>query len=284
MVIFSQAEAMNPSKRNTMEDVCVIHNPGEWESSRYSFVGVYDGHGGAFVLSLGTNASCLSYKLYTHFRIIGREMADFLKYALSFHVAEELNANNGCSVHSQIGRAFLAADAHAKFIGIHTSGSTVALCLMEEVMNKVNIITANVGDARICLYTKDFTYRMTTDHCPSVPSERNRIEETPGGIISRGRVGGILAISRSLGDQALKPYVIATPCIAQKTIQRDGNTFLIIACDGFWDVLSDTQAGALVREYVGTSDEKKTTVADFLVKEAIRLGTMDNVTIVVAWL
>jgi serine/threonine protein phosphatase PrpC len=45
-MIISKAEAMNPSRRTTMEDVCVIHQPGEWDVPDTTFVGVYDGHGG----------------------------------------------------------------------------------------------------------------------------------------------------------------------------------------------------------------------------------------------
>ncbi len=47
----STAEAMNPSRRNTMEDVHVAHPPGEWgcNDKEMTFVGVYDGHGGTIV-------------------------------------------------------------------------------------------------------------------------------------------------------------------------------------------------------------------------------------------
>ena len=44
----SAAEAMNPSRRNTMEDVHVTHSPGTWgcNDKEMTFIGVYDGHGG----------------------------------------------------------------------------------------------------------------------------------------------------------------------------------------------------------------------------------------------
>jgi protein phosphatase/protein phosphatase PTC1 len=48
ILTISKAEAMNPSRRNTMEDVHVSHAPGEWgcNDKEMAFVGVYDGHGG----------------------------------------------------------------------------------------------------------------------------------------------------------------------------------------------------------------------------------------------
>jgi serine/threonine protein phosphatase PrpC len=47
-MIISQSEAMNPTKRATMEDVCVVCKPGEWGApdKDMSYIGVYDGHGG----------------------------------------------------------------------------------------------------------------------------------------------------------------------------------------------------------------------------------------------
>jgi hypothetical protein len=50
-MIISQAEAMNPARRTTMEDVCVIRPPGAWGCSDDAvlYIGVYDGHGGACV-------------------------------------------------------------------------------------------------------------------------------------------------------------------------------------------------------------------------------------------
>ena len=44
----STAEAMNPSRRCTMEDVHSIHRPGTWQEQppHLTFLGLYDGHGG----------------------------------------------------------------------------------------------------------------------------------------------------------------------------------------------------------------------------------------------
>jgi protein phosphatase/protein phosphatase PTC1 len=47
-VTISIAEEMNPSRRNTMEDVHVVHIPGTWKCPNMTYLGVYDGHGGEF--------------------------------------------------------------------------------------------------------------------------------------------------------------------------------------------------------------------------------------------
>jgi serine/threonine protein phosphatase PrpC len=99
----------------------------------------------------------------------------------------------------------------------------------------------------------------------------------------------MLAVSRSLGDQVLKPFVIGEPhvCEREVALHDDGDStsqqrrsFIIVACDGLWDVISDQEACDLVLDYKGDKSE----VADVLVHEALRRGTTDNLTVVVSYL
>ncbi len=48
VLTISKAEAMNPSRRSSMEDVHVTYSPGEWgcNDEEMTYIGVYDGHGG----------------------------------------------------------------------------------------------------------------------------------------------------------------------------------------------------------------------------------------------
>jgi serine/threonine protein phosphatase PrpC len=61
------------------------------------------------------------------------------------------------------------------------------------------IYTANAGDARIVLGHGGDAYRLTKDHKTDDPDEVRRIEQS-GGFMFKGRVLGILAVTRSLGD------------------------------------------------------------------------------------
>jgi serine/threonine protein phosphatase PrpC len=151
----------------------------------------------------------------------------------------------------------------------------------------LRVTAANAGDARIVLgRTIDETVkplRLTHDHNTHDENEVHRIEQA-GGFVLKQRVMGILAITRSLGDHQLKPYVIATPYMQDVTISLEDDPFLIVACDGFWDVCTDQQAVDLVRFYQNDpSFHNGKTVADFLVDEALRRGTSDNVTVIVAF-
>lgn len=93
-------------------------------------------------------------------------------------------------------------------------------------------------------------------------------------------------ITRSMGDQLLKQYVNAQPHVQQvyapKTNwnEQSRSSFIIIACDGLWDVMSDRQAVELVNKYSGDKEG----VAQFLVDEGLKRGTTDNVTVIVAYL
>jgi len=105
----------------------------------------------------------------------------------------------------------------------------------------------------------------------------------PGGFLFKRRVLGVLAITRSLGDHVLKQFVIAHPAVQERQLELQNEeepTFLVIACDGLWDVMTDQEAVDLVRNYDGERSE----IAGYLVEEAIRRGTCDNVTAIVSWL
>ncbi|KAL7493057.1 hypothetical protein ACHAWT_002858 [Skeletonema menzelii] len=166
--------------------------------------------------------------------------------------------------------------------------------------------------------------RITEDHKSTDASEIERIKAA-GGTMIRNRVMGILAVARSLGDHGLKEFVIAKPHLsttvvkiaesdhdddndemdgsdnngkggAQPVTTNNTNTsstshpytngeFLIVACDGLWDVMEDDEAVSAVRAHVAKNGmASRTDVASILVTEALERGSTDNITVVVYWL
>lgn len=97
------------------------------------------------------------------------------------------------------------------------------------------------------------------------------------------RVQG-LAIARTLGDYAQKYYgksqVIATPEITHHTIQPD-DQFLILACDGVWDVLSSQEAVDIVKNALQENDNDPSIAAETLGKTAYDKGSDDNISAMV---
>jgi len=64
------------------------------------------------------------------------------------------------------------------------------------------------------------------------------------------RVCGDIAVSRSLGDARNQPFVVCEPYLFHtplSTNEGEVDEFLVLACDGVWDVLSDQEVVDLVR-------------------------------------
>ncbi|OCH84684.1 protein serine/threonine phosphatase 2C [Obba rivulosa] len=133
---------------------------------------------------------------------------------------------------------------------------------------------ANAGDARGVLCRAGRGIRLTYDHKGSDKQEAKRIMDA-GGFVMSGRVNGVLAVTRSLGDSSMKEYVVGAPYTTETELSEE-DEFLILACDGLWDVIEDQKAVELVR---GIVDPSK--AAQFLLEHAYENYSTDNVTVLV---
>ncbi|KAI1484225.1 PP2C-domain-containing protein [Daldinia eschscholtzii] len=132
------------------------------------------------------------------------------------------------------------------------------------------LYTANVGDARIILCRAGKALRLSYDHKGSDENEGKRIANA-GGLILNNRVNGVLAVTRALGDTYMKELVTGHPYTTETVIQPEIDEFIIIACDGLWDVCEDQDAVNLVR------DEKDPVAASKkLVDHALARFSTDN--------
>ena len=68
----------------------------------------------------------------------------------------------------------------------------------------MEIYCANAGDSRTVLSEKGNAVDLSYDHKPDLPGERSRIIKA-GGEVMDGRVNGMLALSRAMGDFDYKP-------------------------------------------------------------------------------
>ncbi|BFZ57758.1 mgpp2cl-1, protein phosphatase 2C-like protein 1 [Savitreella phatthalungensis] len=137
------------------------------------------------------------------------------------------------------------------------------------------LYTANAGDARVVLCRKGAAVRLSYDHKGSDAQEGVRVQNA-GGTILNNRVNGVLAVTRALGDSYMKELVTAHPYTTETVLIPGEDEFMILACDGLWDVCTDQEAVDLVR---GIEDPNA--ASKVLVEHALREYSTDNLTVMV---
>jgi serine/threonine protein phosphatase PrpC len=144
------------------------------------------------------------------------------------------------------------------------------------------VFFANVGDSRCVLAeTCDESASVsfaTADHKASAPAEVQRIRAA-GGFVSFGRVNGILSVARALGDHGLKQFVVSDPEVTQVPL-TDASRFIILACDGVWDVMTSDEASQIAWDAYRPHRSAQA-AAEAIKDTAMRRRTRDNVSALV---
>ena len=174
-------------------------------------------------------------------------------------------------------------------------GSTALILQLEKGKNDMyNIQVMNVGDCRAVLCNEyNIAMNLTKDHKPMMWEEKMRIEKLGGKITKEAgddpRING-LAVSRAFGDLDVLPYVTHVPEVFNYQVNVNSR-FVILGCDGVWDVLNSqeavdfvlremltTEANILLQNY-HTHTQKN--VAKKLGEYAIKKGSGDNISVVI---
>ncbi len=192
----------------------------------------------------------------------------------------------------------------------------------EEVLNQTTkkmLISANVGDSRAVLCRAGKAIDLTRDHKPNDPMERSRIESLGGRVDwfgpvdelgnpvthirsnsgKRRSVAGVyrinrnLALSRAIGDRSERPLVSSQVDIESIEL-NECDEFIILATDGLWDVWDSQEAVNFCKRVIArfaadksrkdSSERVRRKLSRILVKEALKRGSMDNITVVIIWL
>ncbi|KHN17892.1 Protein phosphatase 2C 37 [Glycine soja] len=146
------------------------------------------------------------------------------------------------------------------------------------------LVVSNCGDSRAVLCRKGVAIPLSSDHKPDRPDELLRVQSKGGRVIywDGPRVLGVLAMSRAIGDNYLKPYVISEPEV-MVTERTEEDECLILASDGLWDVVSNETACGVVRMCLKAdgSDRACSDASILLTKLALARHSSDNVSVVV---
>ena len=152
---------------------------------------------------------------------------------------------------------------------------------------------ANAGDCRtvMCVdYVADAYHVLTTDHAADT-NERERVRiENSGGLLRRmpnGRGGETwrvgtsgLAVTRAMGDADCKGDGVTSLPEITKVDLGGGDEYIVVACDGLWDVVSNEECVKMIKDTV----KEPGMCAKRLGSEAMTRMSGDNITVVVAFL
>ncbi|CAO2818033.1 unnamed protein product [Amaranthus hypochondriacus] len=218
-----------------------------------AFCAVFDGHG-----------------------INGQLVSRIARYQLPTILESQMKVMDG---NEAFVSSFKAIDKEIKLIDnidCSLSGSTAVVV----VQQGEELIVANLGDSRAVLGTltenRIEAVPLTKDMKPDVEEEADRIKKAKGRVFAHKSQPHILrvwlpdedvpglAMTRAFGDFDLKSYgIIATPEVTRHRITSN-DLFLVLACDGVWDVLSNDEVVSVV-----CSVKNKETAAKAIVDEAL---------------
>lgn len=170
------------------------------------------------------------------------------------------------------------------------SGSTAVIVLL----TPSHIICANTGDSRALLRRGGRTLPLSFDHKPSEVPERLRIGEF-GGLVKGKRVNGDLAVSRAFGDFGYKDNhhasdgtytsrvasqqkVIVSPDFVVYPRNDSQDEFIILACDGIWDVASNKQLSEFVCRLLSDGEVDLGHVCEECLDTCLDRESRDNMT------
>ncbi|CBJ31069.1 Chain A, Crystal Structure Of Anopheles Gambiae SerTHR PHOSPHATASE Complexed With Zn2+ [Ectocarpus siliculosus] len=133
-------------------------------------------------------------------------------------------------------------------------GCTIVTALLDRKRGQCYV--AHAGDSRCVLCRAGRAVQLTRDHKPGMPSEYARIVAAGGHVSRAGRVNDNLNLSRAIGDMVYKrnhlrqpkdQIISAEPDVCRFMVTPGVDEFLILACDGVWEMMNTTQVVAFVR-------------------------------------
>jgi serine/threonine protein phosphatase PrpC len=188
---------------------------------------------------------------------LGRHCSSFLACNWS-----KLSSNCSLDHDADIVRMFLEIDhtfynkviqQYGHITEVNDEGSTATVLYVRQMGNNhLELVCCNAGDSRCILFDGQDCIQLSEDHKPYLPTEKLRIEKH-GGFVYNNRLNGDLALSRAFGDFIYKnnqdngdrgdQLLTTEPEIIRRSIHisEDKIQFAIVACDGLFDVMTNSE-------------------------------------------
>lgn len=289
--------------RNSMEDAHLacysipVHTQ-QPLSKGHAIFGVMDGHGGAFTSGFAADnflgIFSLNPRLKQYATLSPDDQSDVPGIALLRSALRETYSaldreirkkqNQKNDIMREMAEESENAEDYLKLKSrLERSGST---CIVVMVTPS-HIICANAGDSRAILQRNGKTLPLSFDHKPNNIPELQRINNT-GGFVRNRRVNGDLAVSRALGDFSYKrmdhlstnkQQVIAEPefVIYPRDFEKD--EFMVLACDGVWDVATNEECAMFVQRYMNGGRTDLGSMCEDALDKCLAKESRDNMTI-----
>lgn len=251
----------NEDKHNIIKNI----DGRDSEMAKLNYYGIYDGHGGKFV------SKFLSENFYKYF------MDKRTEYPL-----KKRDVTRAYKYFQDLLRTKYKSNAT-------NTGSTCLIVTHYVKNNNEYLNVLNLGDCRCVVCNNNIAIPLTKDHKPDKPEEDNRIKQLGGNIVFDGYDWRIadLSVSRAFGDLSAEPYVGCEPDLFEYMITGK-DKFLILACDGLWDVMDNQEAVDFVLKTcydmkTNTRTNEKINMAKKLADRAIEKGSGDNVSVIIVF-
>eukprot|EP00510_Aplanochytrium_minuta_P005063 CAMPEP_0184014730 /NCGR_PEP_ID=MMETSP0954-20121128/5868_1 /TAXON_ID=627963 /ORGANISM="Aplanochytrium sp, Strain PBS07" /LENGTH=678 /DNA_ID=CAMNT_0026295337 /DNA_START=468 /DNA_END=2501 /DNA_ORIENTATION=+ len=253
-------------KRPQMEDMMLLRSPFRESTGEHLFA-VFDGHGGV---------ECARF-IRANFASVFEEELEQLAVRRADSCCISAETVNDDDATDAVERSLL--NTFARLNSFCTEFKIPhGTCAVITYIYGSQIFTACVGDSQsiMCL-TKDtgMEYEILSKVIkPSDPAELQRIHDCNGFVSDKGKINGVIAVSRALGDIELQPYVTWQPTL-QKSALKIGKSLIALASDGVWGVMSPSHAAELVNGIENPAEASRT-----LCQSAFDSGSHDNITVI----
>lgn len=277
-----QTKSLIGKRPKNEDEIDIVFNyKNESKSNKQiNFFAIYDGHGGSIM------SSYIKDRLSRYFTDINvdKNVSKSKKY--DDYIIKVYN-----SMQNKVSQLKLSS----KFCG-----STALVIMQYKKSSSFSYLkVVNLGDCRAVLCnSNNIAIPLTKDHKPMSWDENTRIKALNGKIVHEEgddpRISG-LSVSRAFGDVDAKPYVSHIPDIYDYELQTSNgkitDKFIIMGCDGVWDVLSNQDAVDFVLYKLTeisrieiTDQSNKNNIAYLLGRHAIAQGSMDNISVAIIFL